>query len=491
MKKTSILYNLSILVSAGIFVKLLGMVNKIIITRILGVDGISMFALMMPTVMLFLGICSFSLSTSIQNIVSQNIVKKTYSNRDLMIKCFTLSTLLCCIISLITLIFNYYICHYLLRIDSLQKPFLYFIPMYFFASWGGVLKGYYHGHNKLNIYALAQGVEQVVRILFSVIIIIFSNKLTTEQCLILIVLSLGIGELFQFSFLAIYSLFFTKIKNETTIKYNYSDFIKTSMTLTFNRLISSIAFFFEPIVFSYAFTLTGLSSDIANRYFGILHGYVIPIVLTASFVSISIQQAILPTLSSFKNDFEKTNKIISKSMFLSFIPGALLCYLLFFYSNEILLLVYGQDIGARYLQLMAISSFVSYFDGVFGAILIVYSYEKKLLIFNICSSILKLFLIFVFVQMPSLNAIGLPLSYSIVSIISSIYCISKVIQITGYKINIKSILLCFVSLFVIFFFGYIYHNNLNIFLSIGLITFMFSLMCLIFYKSNFKFSLDY
>ncbi len=486
MKNKSILYNLSILVTAGLLVKLLGMLNKIIITRILGVDGVSMYSLMMPTVMLLLGICSFSLSTSIQNIVSTNISKKSYSNRDLIKKCFIISTLLCCIISLITLIFNYSICHYLLKMDELQIPFLCFIPMYFFSSWGGVLKGYYHGHNKLNIYAFAQTLEQIIRILFSLFLIIYQEHFSLQTCLILIVLSMSVGEIFQFGFLFIYTIFFTKIKNETNIIYKYSDFMKTSTTLTISRLITSIAFFLEPIIFTYAFTLTGMSSTIANRYFGILHGYVIPLVITGSFITGAINQAILPSLTSNKTNIEKTKDIISKSLFLSLIPGVLFFFLTFFYSNEVLTFVYGTNIGSIYLKLLGISAFISYFDGVFYAVLLAHNQEKKMLLHNIISSFIKLLLMFTFVQIPLLNAIGLPLSYAIVSVIGSIYGYYKLIKITNYKIKVKSLLQSIALISLVLVYGFISYNKIPFILVIPFICIITGAICLIYYKTTFK-----
>ncbi len=487
MKKRSILYNLSILVSTGLIVKLLGMLNKIIITRILGIDGISMYSLMMPSVMLLLGVCSFSLSTSIQNIVSQNISKTSYSNRDLIIKSFIVSTLLCSTISLITLIFNYFICHNLLKMDTLQRPFIFFIPMYFFASYGGVLKGYFHGHNKLNIYAFAQGIEQIIRITFSIIILLFANNLSLEYCLILIVLSMGIGEFFQFLFLAIYCLFFTKIKSKSKVKYKYSDFTKTSATITLNRLISSIAYFFEPIIFTYAIGITGIGSNVASKYFGILHGYVIPLIITGSFVTTAIQQSILPSLSMNKEDTNKINHIISKSLFLSFIPGILVFYIFYFHSSEILNFIYKENIGSSYLKLMSISTFISYFDGVFGAIIIVYSYERKMLFYNIITSIFKLLLIFILVQLPFINAFGLPLSYAIISILHSLFTYILMIKKTNYKPKYSNLFYGFICIVIILLIGAICDtNNIYWIISISISTFVTSIIGLILYKQLFS-----
>jgi O-antigen/teichoic acid export membrane protein len=163
--KISIIKNLTILLSFGLIVKLLGLFNKIILSRALEISGLAYYTKLLPIATLFMTIASFSLGPVITQIVSKNISKRPYSNRDLIKKSFVTATTTATIVSIIHLVLNYLICHYLLRMDILIKPFLYFIPLYYLQSYGGILKGYFHGHNKMDTYAIGQLLEQITRII--------------------------------------------------------------------------------------------------------------------------------------------------------------------------------------------------------------------------------------------------------------------------------------------------------------------------------------
>ena len=123
--KTSIVKNLTILLSFGLVVRLLGLFNRIILSRALTIDGLAYYTKMMPIAALFMTIASFPVITQI---VSKNISQRPYSNRDLIKKGFITATTTSSIVSIAHLILNFIICHYLLRMDILIKPFLLFIP---------------------------------------------------------------------------------------------------------------------------------------------------------------------------------------------------------------------------------------------------------------------------------------------------------------------------------------------------------------------------
>ena len=147
--KTSIAKNLSILLIFGLIVKILGLFNKIILSRVLLIEGLAYYTKLIPVASLFMVLASFSLGPVITQIVSKNISKKPYSNRDLMEKGFKTATITASSVSLIHLILNYVICTYLLQMTILIKPFLLFIPLYYLQSYSAILKGYFHGHGRM------------------------------------------------------------------------------------------------------------------------------------------------------------------------------------------------------------------------------------------------------------------------------------------------------------------------------------------------------
>ncbi|MDD7315387.1 MAG: stage V sporulation protein B, partial [Bacilli bacterium] len=60
-KASSFLFNTLIILISGFFIKLLGLINRIFITRTLGPENINLYIMSFPTIMLFISISGMSL----------------------------------------------------------------------------------------------------------------------------------------------------------------------------------------------------------------------------------------------------------------------------------------------------------------------------------------------------------------------------------------------------------------------------------------------
>lgn len=445
--KTSIVKNLTILLSFGLVVKLLGLFNRIILSRALTITGLAYYTKLLPIASLFMTIAAFSLGPVITQIVSKNISKKPYSNRDLIKKGFITATITASIVSLIHLILNYLICHYLLRMDILIKPFIFFIPLYYLQSYTAIFKGYFHGHGKMEAYAMGQLVEQIVRIILVYILIIPQIKISVINGVIASILTLSIGEVIQNLYMFINLLFFTKLKGKTTIKTEYKTIVKPAINLTLNKLLTSVALFLEPIIYTYAFLKTGLSSKIADEYYAIIHGYAVPLILTTSFISVAIETAILPALTIAHNNHEKDKfkKIVDRALLFCLIPGAIMSFVFFNFSEEIMYIFYKTTKGALFVKMMSIPSFVAYFEGVFVSILISTNEEKKLVLNTIITNLIHLLTTFIFVSIPLFNATGLVIAFCLSMILSTLILLIICLKKKRYSINIKYFLIMVTS----------------------------------------------
>ena len=72
MKKSSFLKATIILMIGGFITKLLGMVIRIVTSRYLGVKGIGLHSLLMPTFSLFIALASFGFPVAISKLVAEN-----------------------------------------------------------------------------------------------------------------------------------------------------------------------------------------------------------------------------------------------------------------------------------------------------------------------------------------------------------------------------------------------------------------------------------
>ena len=72
MKKNKFIKSTIILVIGGFFTKLLGMFIRIIITRIIGTEGMGLYSLVSPTFMLLNSIAQLGLPTALNILIAKN-----------------------------------------------------------------------------------------------------------------------------------------------------------------------------------------------------------------------------------------------------------------------------------------------------------------------------------------------------------------------------------------------------------------------------------
>ena len=130
-----------ILMVSGFITKIMGMVIKVLYTRIIGEEGISLFALIMPTYSLLLTFAVLSMPFAVSKLVAEN--KK--SNKAIM----SSATLILIFVNIIILSISFggskFVATYLLkdaRLQDLIKVASLSLP---FISITSVLKGYFFG----------------------------------------------------------------------------------------------------------------------------------------------------------------------------------------------------------------------------------------------------------------------------------------------------------------------------------------------------------
>ena len=155
-------------------------------------------------------------------------------------------------------------------------------------------------------------------------------------------------------FISIITLLFfipkhTKIKIED-FKQNKKitkDLLDISLPSTGSRLIGSLSYFLEPIILTYVLTKVGYTTNYITIEYGIINGYIYPLLLLPSFFTLAISNALLPVVSNtYSNkNYTYTKYKIKQAITLSLIIGVP-CTLLFMTIPEIFLkLIYNTQEG--------------------------------------------------------------------------------------------------------------------------------------------------
>lgn len=382
----SIKKSITTILSISLIVKLLGFIYKFFVARFLGFDGMTVFSLLSPILSLSLCLSSLSIPTVVNQKVSENISKKTYSNRLFILSSLKLTFLSSTIICLALLILGKIISNFIYKNPYLEYPIYLLIPIIFFSNMSGVLKGYLDAHNLFKTTQTANLIEQITKIFFCLVCITLLNKENLTTIIIAIVIILGLCEINSFTFLIL------KIRKITPLTINkealeYKPIIKKAIPLTLDHLICSIVSFLEPIIL---YNIVDYGEGL--KYYTIISGYASTLLLMSHFICHGINKAFFPKYCAI-NEKKEIYKTFNKALFLSLFVGIINLNICFFHSKTALNLLYGTDIACTIVKELSIFYFITYTNPLIVCILQAKSYEKELLINTIISHITELILL--------------------------------------------------------------------------------------------------
>ena len=183
------------------------------------------------------------------------------------------------------------------------------------------------------------------------------------------------------------------IKREDIIssKDDIKDIMSISLPTTMSRLVSSISMFLEPIIITFVFLRLGYNISYITNEYGIITGYIMPIVFMPNFLTSAVSIALLPEITRCyaKGDIKTVKKRINQSFIYSLIIGIPCSIILVLFPSYILNLIYKTDIGASYLRVSAIIFSISYILGPLSSILQTINKSKTIFISNLIGCIIK------------------------------------------------------------------------------------------------------
>ena len=423
MKKTFVCSAL-ILIIGGFITKVLGMIIKVSTTRIIGTEGISLYMLIIPTFNLLISLSQFGMPVALAKLISE----ENKSTKKLF---FTnLPIIILINLCLIILVFSTapFISNNLLHNSSSEiclKSIAFVIP---FTTISSICRSYFFGRQKMIPHVISNITESLFRLLIIIVLLpkllIYSVK---YQVLFLILLNI-ISEILS----TIILIFFLPkniiiTKNDLLPNKQYlKDSLSISIPNTLSRLIVSIAYFFEPIILISSLKKNYSLNYITTQY-GILNGYVLPLILLPSFFTIAISQALLPVIS---NAYSNNNlKIVKRKLYeaitLSLIIGIPTTIVIMLKPSLLLFLLYHTTEGIIYLKLLAPIFLLQYLQAPLITILDAIGKSKYNLTANIISTIIRISSLIVLSTLK-IGIYSLLMSIIINILITTIYLIFKV-----------------------------------------------------------------
>lgn len=383
------------LLFGGAITKVLGFILKIIITRLIGTEGIALYSLVTPTYSLFITIAILSYPVAI----SKCIAEEKYRSKNILFSVIPISILLNILTITIIYILAPTISTILLKESRTYYPLLSCALTLPFISLSSIVKGYYWGKQRMFPYMVSNVFEQIVRISILVFIL---PKIIKHGLVLTISVIIGVNVISETASIIIMLLFMPSnckisIKDFHITKDSIKDIYEVAIPTTGSKLVGSIGYFLEPIILTNTLLFVGYSRDFILTEYGIINGYALSLLMIPQFFTQSISTSLVPEISKYyrlgnkKRCFKRVKQII----FISLLIGASSTIIISIFPRFFLKLIFKTTLGINYIRVLAPFMILYFIDMPIISALQALDKSKTSMIITLIGSTMKLVIIFI------------------------------------------------------------------------------------------------
>ncbi|WP_282941305.1 stage V sporulation protein B [Paenibacillus sp. RC67] len=450
MTKQSFMKGTLILLAAGIINRILGFIPRITLPRVIGAEGIGLYQMGYPFLIVILTLITGGIPIAIAKLVAE---AEAEGNEHRISRIFRISFLFTLSISFLFAIASFFaakwISTHLLTDSRVYYTFLTMTPIILIVGIGSVYRGYFQGRQNMIPTALSQVVETLVRI-FTVLAFAYTMlPYGIEFAAAGAMAGVLAGEI-----AALLVLYYQYRNNrrrsarsipETGIGSsplssrwaNLQLLLKLAVPITGSKLVGSCSYFFESIIIVRSLAIAGVATKIATAQYGALQGMVMPILMLPSALTYSLSVSLVPSLSeaAAQNDLKTIHSRLHQSLKLALVTGAPFAMIMFVLAEPLCLYLYGQSQVASMLKMMAPVALFIYFQAPLQATLQALEKPGSALINTLVGSIIKLTLIYVLASKPEFGILGALMAINVNIMLVTLLHWRSVVKLLNFRME--------------------------------------------------------
>ena len=164
-----------ILIIGGALTKILGIVIRMVMSRVASIEAIGLYMMVLPTFSLMMAISQLGFSKGISKLVSEN----KYKSKKLLFSILPLSMLINISLTIFLVLSSHFIAIHLLHNEEAYLPILSISLVLPFDSLSSILRGFFFGKERMTPHVISHLIEQVVRLILMFIVIPYFKKYGT------------------------------------------------------------------------------------------------------------------------------------------------------------------------------------------------------------------------------------------------------------------------------------------------------------------------
>ena len=298
----------AILALAGIASRVIGAVFRVVLAAILGDEGIGLYQYAYPLYSTLLVISTAGIPVALSKIMAEKIALKDYLEAQRVFKiAFILLAVSGFVITLVMLLGAEYISQVLIRDAKALYPLMAISPAIFFVTIMASLRGFFQGQQNMAPTAVSQLVEQLVRVGFSITIVLLLIPVGLEYAAAGATSGAAAGGLAGLLLLAV--LYFKKRvdlqvlgqqqkeHNPESVKRIIKRILTLAIPVTIGGLVIPLITMIDLAIVPRQLLAAGFELDEARALYGQLTGMAGSLVYFPNVVALALSMSLVPAIS--------------------------------------------------------------------------------------------------------------------------------------------------------------------------------------------------
>jgi stage V sporulation protein B len=448
LSKQSFIKGAAILVAASLVTRVLGFVYKIVLSRMIGAEGIGLFYTVFPILMFVLTLTTAGLPVAISKLVAEALVE---NDRRRVRRVMTVSMItvlsLAVLFTFALFVLAPWVTQHVLTDPRAYYTVLAMTPIIMIIAISSILRGYFQGLQNMSPNAIASILEQCVRIVTVLLFAAYLLPYGIEYAAAGAMAGMVVGELVGMGYLIFkyYSRF--RLPQITSEEANHpqqpfrqmlGSLLEIAVPVTLSRLVSSITYALEPILVTRCLVATGITSGVATKLYGQFSGMAISLLLLPTVFTYSLATTLVPSISEAVAAQEK--KTVQRRLHQAFRITALIGFptsaILTLFATELSGAVFNDRMVGPILAIMAPAGFLLYVQAPLSGILQGLNRAGEAMVNSIIGSIAKLAAIWYLCANPKYGIYGVAWSVVIYAALVALLHFLSVSRHIGFALDL-------------------------------------------------------
>lgn len=413
MSKKILLKSTFLLLLFSFIAKLLSVLAKIITTRTIGVQAMGYFSLVSPIMILMFTLGHAGLPLALSKTIASNYAKRL----KIMANAIIIGTIINIFIMYFLIFFAPFIANNILKNSATIQSIYALAILTPLTCISGILKGYCMGVGKIVITSVSQIIEEIGRVLFIIIIAALFSNINPSYGAMLALFAMAIGEIFQSLTMILGNTRSIKrqlpslmLETNKVDKLVINDILKISVPLTSNQILTSIAFFFEPIIMTSILINQGFSSDQIAYEYALFSSYALSLLFMPGFFSSTFSSILLPNMSHAisKGNIKRAKQLFFFLTFASLIIGIFAAFICYLFPEFLLNFLYKNTDASHYVKALAFPIILYYIEAPINSAMYSLSLHKQNFFICLFGCLIRTICLFIFI--PKYHVFGIGIS---------------------------------------------------------------------------------